>query len=44
METFGILGFVFGMVAFAMAVNANSELSKLKDELAELRKTFPPHA
>jgi hypothetical protein len=44
MDTFAILGFFFGMLAFLMASGANSELSKVKKELAELRKSVPPRA
>ena len=38
MEAFGILGFVFGLMAFTFAIIANGGITKLKEELENLRK------
>ena len=38
MESFGILGFVFGVSALAMVLEMNKTIKSLQDEVAELKK------
>jgi hypothetical protein len=35
MDVFGIMGFMFGMMGFAIAINNSAQLSKLKKEIDE---------
>lgn len=35
MDTFGILGFMFGMLGFMLAVGANAKVNKLEKELKD---------
>jgi hypothetical protein len=41
MESFGIFGFIFGMVGFVMASHSLTQLSQLKKEVDELRNRPP---
>tara|TARA_B110000902_G_C14116780_1_gene516535 strand:+ start:671 stop:790 length:120 start_codon:yes stop_codon:yes gene_type:complete len=38
MESFGIVGFVFGVSALAMVLEMKKTLKSLQDEVAELKK------
>jgi hypothetical protein len=38
MESFGILGFVFGVSALAMVLEMKKTIKSLQDEVAELKK------
>ena len=40
MDTFGILGFTFGLIGFSVAYSALDQTKKLKKEMAELRAGF----
>lgn len=37
MEVFGIIGFVFGVIALSTARSANTEIAKLKNDIADLK-------
>ena len=38
MESFGILGFVFGVSALSMVLEMKKTINHLQDEVAELKK------
>jgi len=38
MESFGIIGFVFGVSALAMVLEMKKTIKSLQDEVAELKK------
>lgn len=38
MESFGILGFVFGVSALSMVLEMKKTIKSLQDEVAELKK------
>ena len=38
MDSFGILGFVFGVSALAMVLEMKKTIKSLQDEVAELKK------
>jgi len=38
MESFGILGFVFGVSALVMVLEMNKTIKSLQDEVEELKK------
>ena len=38
MESFGILGFVFGVSALAMVLEMKKTIKSLQDEVSELKK------
>jgi hypothetical protein len=41
MEVFGMLGFSFGMMAFAITASLQSEVKKLRKEVDELKQKLP---
>ena len=40
MESFGILGFVFGVSALAMVLEMKKTIKSLQDEVEELKKKY----
>ena len=41
MQTFGILGFIFGLVAFAIVTKLAKDVKNLQAQLDELKKQLP---
>lgn len=37
MEVFGVIGFVFGVIALSTARTANTEITKLRSEIEDLK-------
>lgn len=41
METFAILGFVFGLIAFAMVGKLSNDIKHLRRQMEELERRLP---
>ena len=42
METFGIMGFMFGLIAFVMVGKLTKDVKNLQEQMEDMKKRPPP--